>query len=621
MDAGEGMPGSVAGEGGVGQDSGIVEKEVPVKVETNGDLTHEEQLEKGLSEADEIGVGGAEELSPGSVGFSPTEARMNGGAIQAEEIRTLQDPMPAESPPEGMVSDTTSAPTPSTTKGFGLRRWRRIRRDLSKDGAAIADASRILKRGLSITEPSKVKNENKQKSQCEDESSVASVNSRNMQSASNSISTIKALDPDLELLGVVGGFSVGIDSENSDDRSSRFSTAASAPKPKQEGLGYGRDKNRVKNLGGKASGHAVQPRGQRGKGVLIDITKKLREDQVMFEKENSHSSVESDLRSSTAVFAQWGSTTSNGRQSEGSMNYDGENQEEAQVSEEVQAGFYKDTGQDIDDTSRDDPHADMLGKDKMEASKKCLSNEGGDPFVESIILLQAAQEALDNEVKKFGEIGREPTSPSGYTSAQFDYEETGGGDSVPIELQVIKLIHKVEHLEHELKEAASAVKAKEMRMVELEAILKESRLPKDVEDTDLPQGMFKEMESELENLFRKKIEAEVECVMVMDMVQKKTATLGDPLTLIEQQESLAEGYEEVKVKLSVAEGKAILLKRRLEELDVSCKELLETEEVIELQNRVCRFSLCCFIQFMMLFVALTLFFMQLLPSSSDVVPT
>ncbi|MQM00117.1 hypothetical protein Taro_032843 [Colocasia esculenta] len=392
----DGMPGSVAEEGGIERDNGTPEKDVPLNVEANGDLTHEEQLGKGFSEADGIRVSGAHGLSPGSVGPSQIVAEMNGDPIRAEKVGTPQGSTPAESPPVGVASGASASPTSATpTKGYGLRKWRRIRRDLSRDGGTIADASRILKRGLSITDPPKVKDEDKQKHHYEGESSVASVESRNIQSPPNSTATARALDTELELLGAVGNFSVGIDSETSDDRSSRFSTAASGPRSKLEGSGYGKDKNRVRNLGGKGSGHAAQSRGQRGKGSAVDVTKKLREDQLSFEKENSHSSIESDLRSSAAVFAQWAGTTSNGRQSEGSLNYDGENGGEAQVSEEVQEGFHKGTGVDIEDTSRKGSHADIPVEDKTEESENYPPDQGADPFVESIMLLQEAQEALE----------------------------------------------------------------------------------------------------------------------------------------------------------------------------------------------------------------------------------
>ncbi|XP_057497338.1 WPP domain-interacting protein 2-like [Actinidia eriantha] len=60
------------------------------------------------------------------------------------------------------------------------------------------------------------------------------------------------------------------------------------------------DKNRVRTLSGKNLASAIQ-RGQQGKS-RAETSKKHRGEKVKIEKENSHSSVESDSRSSNFVF-------------------------------------------------------------------------------------------------------------------------------------------------------------------------------------------------------------------------------------------------------------------------------------------------------------------------------
>ncbi|KAG7958047.1 hypothetical protein I3843_11G205300 [Carya illinoinensis] len=93
-------------------------------------------------------------------------------------------------------------------------------------------------------------------------------------------------------------FAAGTDSDNSEDRSSKSSRVASVPKVRYdlpEVLGHLRENNRTKNFSGKSSSNSVQ-KGQ-GKGQ-IESSKKPREERAKIEKENSHSSMESDSRSS-----------------------------------------------------------------------------------------------------------------------------------------------------------------------------------------------------------------------------------------------------------------------------------------------------------------------------------
>jgi hypothetical protein len=144
-------------------------------------------------------------------------------------------------------------------------------------------------------------------------------------------------------------------------------------------------------------GNSAQ-KGQQGKG-RTEGSKKPRGERVKIEKENSHSSMESDSRSSNFVFMQGDFTaTSNGKQTERSMKYDRENSDEAlaseRFSEEVQTGYSKDNVGEIEDLLQDDLAADLSWQVKEEKSENHRPSIDRDPMVESIFNLQSVQEAL-----------------------------------------------------------------------------------------------------------------------------------------------------------------------------------------------------------------------------------
>nr|DAD23756.1 TPA_asm: hypothetical protein HUJ06_025219 [Nelumbo nucifera] len=387
------------------------------KVESNGPCVNEivnsgEHVEiKKLDEANGKGVEtdiGVEipsntNESPGVVEETPLSKANESSELLGETPLLKTNQSHASTPP----SETNQSPgvpggTSPTTKGFGLKKWRRIRRDLSKDAGSGFDSNRILKRGLSnAVEPGRsldLSAEIKEKS----EASVASVNS-SVQSPSVPIVFAAKGSTSDSRLAMGAGFPVGTDSENSEDRSSKSSTATSVPKLRYDvsvGMGSVRDKNKVKNLGGKSLGNAVQ-RSQQGKG-RIDTSKKLRGERVKIEKENSFSSLESDSRNYNAVLLQMGSSSvvSNGRQSEISSNCGIENRDDTHVSdpqssEEVQTGYCKENGKEVEDVSQDDVAADVSSEVKEEEADNHRSTVDQDPLIQSVFALQHLQEILE----------------------------------------------------------------------------------------------------------------------------------------------------------------------------------------------------------------------------------
>ncbi|XP_010928194.1 WPP domain-interacting protein 2 isoform X2 [Elaeis guineensis] len=601
------------------KESGTLEKMAPlggIKVEINGDIGPEEHI-KNHSPVD---TGGAGDVREGKGSVSPAEAmvsapmdtKVNGAGVRMENTAGL--PLRSiVSPPIAAPEVVASKPTP--TKGYGLKKWRRIRRDLNKDGATGADSAQVLKRRLSLTETQKARDESKQKS---DEGSMASVESRNARGAPLAVAG-GTLDPELGLLVAAAGFSIGMDSENSEDRSSKSSTAASAPRLRHEAVGFGRERGRVKNSGGRGSGNVLQQRGQQGRGGGLDISKKFRGDQVRIEKENSHSSVESDLRSSDAAFMQRGSVVNNAKQSDKSINDDGYHSDEAQPSEEVRSPYHKENGG-IEDLSKVDLDAELLTEEKVEKSKSHWRHPNLDPFVESLILLEAAQQALESEIENIGEIGKEP----GVDDFDDNNEEAEGSSSPSPAADSGQLNRKMEHLQYKLEEALAIVKARESKVLELEAILNTTELAgKEIGNTDLPllQEKCKEMEVDLDRLLEKKMQAEIEYLIMTRTTQSWKLQAEDHIALLEDQKSLAGDQTQIMLNWRDTENKVIMLKGKMEELEAYCKELVGTGEVLRLQNKVFKSSLCCFIQLVMLSIAFGLFLMQLFAPSHGVVPT
>ncbi|KAF8409824.1 hypothetical protein HHK36_005903 [Tetracentron sinense] len=517
-----------------------------------------------------------------------------------------------------------------TAKGYGLKKWRRIRRDFTKNGDNDIDFNRILKRGLSNTmEPVKPRNlsvENKQKN----EGSVVSANS-SVKSPGVSIGIARKGSSSDSRFVVRPVFPVATDSKSSEDRSSNSSTAASTPN-----LRYAmpvvsvsaQDRNKVKNPTGKNSGHAVQ-RAQQEKG-RIETSEKVRGEGVKIEKENSFSSMESDSRSSNIIFTQGSfSMLNNGRQSERSTNYDRKYSDQArasklQSSNEIQTGYIKEKGGEVEDYSQDDVDANRSWEFKEEEGESSRPSTDQDPLTESIVSLQAVQKALEKgglydfltvwlkivsswnvrlEVQKFGEIGKEPillpdnsiqglSLPAGFNSidpeinelsSQLYFEEIGQSDSLSLHDQLINFKQKVNILDNRLEELSTMIKAKESRAVELEAILNSGALPKEESESTLESlQKCREIEIELEDLFKQKIEAEVEYLAMTRTTQKLKV---DQLTLFEGQKCLAWAQMQMVHKLRDAESKAVVLKRWAEELEASCAAFLGTGEVLKMQNR------------------------------------
>ncbi|CAI9755055.1 unnamed protein product [Fraxinus pennsylvanica] len=349
------------------------------------------------------------------------------GTGMGTEVRGLVNLADADVKPE-------VSPSPATTKkGNRLKKWKRIKRDPNKVGNSSVDT---VTRDLSTSGA----NSSKRMQVFEDrnqrgEGSVSSTNARNLDGF--------AMLGDYRL-SIGPTFAAGTNSENSEDRSSKFSTAASVTRARYEMpvvAGFPRDKSRMRSLSGKNLGILV--RGQQGWG-RIETSKKAEGECVKIEKENSHSSMESDSRSSNFVLMQGNdSATSNGIPSGKSMNCDEENGDEVQagereVSDGLRGGYDRNSGEGFEDVSREDLVANSSWEAKEERSGNHVNSTYCNPLVESIFALQSAQEAFEKEVQKFREIGRADVSvddviqdlPSEFASVDPKLYETSSSEQI-----------------------------------------------------------------------------------------------------------------------------------------------------------------------------------------------
>ncbi|MCD9644193.1 hypothetical protein HAX54_032341 [Datura stramonium] len=507
-----------------------------------------------------------------------------------------------------------------TTKGFGLKKWKRIKRDAFKDGDSSANSGKLLKRGLASVVANSAKPVN---------SSAGRI-----QKSDGSVSSTKAVFTSpgvlLDGFGVIGDsglaigpiFNAASESENSEDRSSRSSTAASAPKARYEApvlLAYPSDKHWMRSLSGKSLGTSAQ-QPHKGKG-RAETSKKPRGEKVKIEKENSHSSMESDSQSSNCLFMQGNYATSNGTKGERSIIFDGESSDEAQdrerpICEELGTGLERGNDRESENVSQEDLAAESPWEVKEEKNKNQGSSSDHDPLMESIFSFQAAQEALAREIQKFKEIGKDnifghSLEDVGIHSYDSDQHSDGAQHSHnSLDSEVVSLKQNMLLLQNKLQKAADMVKSKEARVTELEAILGSSS--KNEEET---------IESELEGLFRQKIEAEVQYLTISITAQKLGSAAVDQLTLLEEQKTLALEQAQMVHMLGGAETKAAMLKTQAEKLESYCEDLASTDEKIKLQKKVCKYSSCFFIQLVLLAIVIGLFLMQISPDHAEPLPT
>ncbi|CAM8978759.1 unnamed protein product [Rhodiola kirilowii] len=383
------------------------------------------------------------------------------------------------------------------------------------------------------------------------------------------------------------------------------------------------DKNKPKNLSGKGLITSNQ-KSQVGKG-RSDPSKKLRGgERIKFEKEISHSSIESDSRSSNFVFMQG----SNGRQSEASINYNERSDEdipgEPQFTDDLTA--YSEANEpEAEDISPHDSGADLSWEGTEENGGNHQSPARRDPLVDSILTLDSMSEALEKELQKFKELGKGRY----FTSADFafsvnPFDSLDGEDLAQNATGSVNFANKISFLESQLEEARDALRTKESKVDDLEATLHSASLHRGDTRNEAQaqeQEATKKLEEELEILFVQKLEADVKYLATASALQDANYAPANPKTLLAEQKAVAEEQLHLRNRLEQTEYKVGKIKRQAKELENYSADIVETEQVLSVQRSINKLSWYSLAQLLMLLVALWAMYFQMVSDSGVLVPT
>ncbi|CAH2053831.1 unnamed protein product [Thlaspi arvense] len=321
---------------------------------------------------------------------------------------------------DGLGVESPGGSVHSRRKGFGLKKWRRIKRDgpVKDEAAPVDDGSKLLKRGLTglVNPPSKHVDLSSVEARQSSEGSVGSVNMvNNHHHHQHHHGVANGFSPDPGFM-----FTVGQAFEKSEEHSGKIAS------------------------------------GSQGK-IWRDTIKNASEERAKTDKGKPCSSIDSDLRSSDFVFSSGAvSVANNGEKDERlMMNHVGEYSKESQVREQVQT-YSRSEEEDGNEREKDNHY--WADKDQI---------------ADSVRNLAALQEALWKEVQSFQELGKEFTPIHSNTdelssSNQPRNENCGEENSTSSGPHALILKQKVKHLEHKLEEARAILEAKEARIQELE---------------------------------------------------------------------------------------------------------------------------------------------------------
>ncbi|AED96735.1 WPP domain-interacting protein 2 [Arabidopsis thaliana] len=476
--------------------------------------------------------------------------------------------------------------SPLISKGFGLRKWkRRLRRDLVKDDTSVSmENSKALKRVLSGLVDPNAKQMHLPGPEVRQDSvgSVGSVNS------------VVGFVMGGESYGNGLAFAAGVDSDNSEDRSSTMS--------------HSWDKHRGKVSGGKSvisSGDSSQQRKS-----SVEKSNKLRGERIKIEKENSHSSMESaDSRSSNFVFMQGASYSLSSREQGGRrmMDYDDENSDH-----DAHTSKRKDNVEEEEEETEDYSQGDCVEESQIKSNG---SSDNLDPLIVAVNSFQTLQEALQKELQKFQELGKEEPITSLHdggessscihaghegaseasSSYRFGSEKMGEMELTSLDSEILNLVNNVEHLEIKLEEAKRILEVKETQIRELESTI------------NVSETCNGGTEIGIEDIFQQKVEAEIEYIIF----SRSVGNLKRRIKLIEEEKTLGLS------KLDKAETKAENLKNQAQDLQNHCVEITEIQEVECLKKRAFKTTRCLLLQLGLLFIL----YYSLLPEPEIAVPT
>jgi hypothetical protein len=191
------------------------------------------------------------------------------------------------------------------------------------------------------------------------------------------------------------------------------------------------------------------------------------------------------------------------------------------------------------------------------------------------------------EIEKIVAVGKVP-------SDEFDIYEDEGSSSVHLVEPIEEVSETIKRLESRLEEASALIKEKDSRILELGALgWKQPR------KTAIESAMLLLSQSDLDQLYQEKAEAEIQCLILTRAYQALATLADDQMALYKAQKSLSEDYKQLGLKLRHAENRSLMLEGKAEKLQVQFKELSRSSEVLQLQSKASRVSFC-FVQFILL---------------------
>ena len=202
------------------------------------------------------------------------------------------------------------------------------------------------------------------------------------------------------------------------------------------------------------------------------------------------------------------------------------------------------------------------------------------------------------------------------SSGDFDASDDEWSDSLHLEEPIKEASEKGKNLESMMEQASALIKEKDSRIRELEALSRTRAWRSAIQSTS---NLL--LQPDLDRLLQEKMEAEIQCIILTRAFQTRTPLAVDRKALYEEQKCLLADYKQLELKLGCAENRATILGEMVEKLEVQCKELSANSEILQLQSRASTLSLFCFIQFILLLIAIGTFLVCLLQSSTEFVPT
>ncbi|XP_062184982.1 uncharacterized protein LOC133888672 [Phragmites australis] len=293
-----------------------------------------------------------------------------------------------------------------------------------------------------------------------------------------------------------------------------------------------------------------------------------------------------------------------------SMSYDGDRSEDRQ-SEEVQSAYKRFNEVNEEMVVRRNFSLGHSGEQNDENEWSwVLQDTDGDPLAESVSSLHTTQEVLESGIQKLSELNKE-----------FEAEESSCGNKdqdvivLPYtEVDVLEM--KMEHLEQKLKEASNTIREKDLRISNLQIVIDSAHRPMLEDDA----ANIDQLEMEVERQLQDKIQAEIQCLVMVKARQNWQVRAEDQIALEEHKLSAGDNTK-MMLKLRDTENKIIMLKEQVDKLEAREKELFGTTETLKMQSRTFEVSLFGLVQLIMLCLSLKMFFTQVSVPFADVVPT